>query len=394
MEQPIVEYSITDAAIAKMESLYLCLTVKNVEDKEGFEQVHDGRMVVKRKRLDVEAKRKELKADSLAWGKKVDAEAKRITLLLKPIEAHLQAQEAIVTEEKERIKAEQEAAEKAKIEDRVTALFAVNVNVPYFEIAMLSDAEYESMLDEATNNHMAERLRIQEEQKAKEKEEARLDVERANQEAEAKQLAKQKARQEAAAELIRIEQEAKAQAIADKEAAIDAKRKTFEDEKRVEAERIEREAFEKQAAEDARIQARKDAEKERTEYIAKVEETRLRSLQAVGFVYLAKDLGTMQDKKFFALHNKYKKIWDEKQKEILVEKIEQERVKKEKAEEAEKARVEAAMSDKEKLKKWVNLFDYIDVPDLQTPEAHEIHNEATNGLGVILQETLEKIEEM
>lgn len=234
-------------------------------------------------------------------------------------------------EEKERIQAEKEAAEKVKIDDRVTALFAVNVNIPYFDAAMLNDAEFETMLDEATNNHMAERLRIQEEEKAKEEEGARLKDERAAQEAEASRLAEIQAAQETKERELKEQQEA------------------IEKAKREEKERIDREAFEKQAKADALIQVEKDREREKIEQIAKVEETRLRSLQAVGFVYPAKDLGTMQDKKFFALHDKYKKIWDGKQKAILAEELEQKRLKKEKATAAEKARKAELASDKEKI---------------------------------------------
>ena len=70
----VVEYNITDAAISEMESLYMGLTISNLGDKKEFKAVHDARMVVKGKRVEVEKKRKELKADALAWGKKVDTE--------------------------------------------------------------------------------------------------------------------------------------------------------------------------------------------------------------------------------------------------------------------------------------------------------------------------------
>ena len=83
------EVDITDAAIAEMSTLYMGLAITDLEDKEQFDAVHSARMVVKGKRVEVEKKRKELKADAIAWGKKVDTEAKRIFGKLEPIETHL-----------------------------------------------------------------------------------------------------------------------------------------------------------------------------------------------------------------------------------------------------------------------------------------------------------------
>ena len=105
-ETGIVKYDVTDAAIAQMGKEYMLLTVKDMEDEAGFTLVHEARMTVKTHRVAVEKRRKALKADALAWGKKVDGEAKRITALLAPIEAHLTGEEKKITDEKESIKQE------------------------------------------------------------------------------------------------------------------------------------------------------------------------------------------------------------------------------------------------------------------------------------------------
>jgi hypothetical protein len=106
MEKQLVTYDITDAAIHQMEQAYMGYTIMGLEDKEGFDMVHEARMVVKGKRIEVEKRRKELKADALAWGRKVDSEAKKIFKKLEPIETHLKAEEDKITEEKRRIKEE------------------------------------------------------------------------------------------------------------------------------------------------------------------------------------------------------------------------------------------------------------------------------------------------
>mgnify|MGYP001609035483 CR=1 FL=1 len=58
------KFNVADAVIAKMSAEYLPLKVKGLDDKEGLKKVHDARMVIKGKRIEVEKKRKELKESS------------------------------------------------------------------------------------------------------------------------------------------------------------------------------------------------------------------------------------------------------------------------------------------------------------------------------------------
>jgi len=102
----VITYNITDSAITEMESNYMSLKVSGVDDKDGFKKVCEARKDVRKHRMDVETVRKGLKADSLAWGRKVDSEAKRITEKLIPMETYLKTQEDIVKKEKKRIEEE------------------------------------------------------------------------------------------------------------------------------------------------------------------------------------------------------------------------------------------------------------------------------------------------
>jgi hypothetical protein len=87
-------FRLQDTAIAQLSQEFMPMTVLNAEDKEGFERVHRARMLVKKHRTQVELVRKGLNQDALAWQKKVNSEAKRITALLEPIEQHLIDEEA------------------------------------------------------------------------------------------------------------------------------------------------------------------------------------------------------------------------------------------------------------------------------------------------------------
>jgi hypothetical protein len=267
----VIVYAVTDAAIAKMKDLYLSLKVSGLDDEEGFSAVHDGRMVVKGKRIEVEKKRKEYKASSLAWGRKVDGEAKRIFSLLKPIEDYLQGQEDVITKEKERLKAEKERIEKEKIQKRVDALFAVNVVMPFFDVAMLSEAEYMVMLATATEKYQDERDRLEKEQvelkRLREKEEAdrkveseRLEKLAKEQAIEAERLAKIQDDIDAKAKILKAEQDKlesdkkdvqarKDLEILEARLAIEAKAKAEKDE----IERTALEAKESKEKEEARI---------------------------------------------------------------------------------------------------------------------------------------------
>jgi len=243
MQNEIVKYDITDAAIAEMENLYMGLTIDDIEDKEQLDAVHSARMVIKGKRIDVEKTRKELKADALAWGKKVDSEAKKIFAKLEPIESHLMAEEQKVIDEKARIEAEAEAKEQAIIQGRIDELHKYGVVLPFFEVATLSDDEYVKTLTIARVKYAEEQARLNREADERRAEEKRLADEREKQE----QIAKEQA--EAQAKINEANRQ------------IEADRKAIEDEKQREKERKDREAFEIKAAADAKIQAEKDAKK-------------------------------------------------------------------------------------------------------------------------------------
>ena len=242
----VVKYDVTEAAISEMRSIYMDLTVSDIDDKEGFDAVHSARMVVKSKRVAVEKQRKEYKADALEYGRKVDIEAKKIFSLLEPIESHLQTQEDVVINERKRIQAEKEERERAVIQRRVDELQQYGCVMSFFDVASMEVPAFEKKLFEVKDAFEAEQKRLEEERLAREAEEKRMAAERA-------ELEKLRAEQ--------AEREAKIRADQEK---IDAEKRAIEEAKRKEQERKDREAFEKQAIENARIAAEKAA-KEKAE---------------------------------------------------------------------------------------------------------------------------------
>lgn len=110
VESGLKKFDIVVPAIEELKKNYLPLKIKSIEDKDGYEKVSKALRFMVSKRNEVEEKRKELKADSLAYGKAVDNRAKEITFLLTPIEEHLR-------QEKDRIDEEIEAIKERKIRE-------------------------------------------------------------------------------------------------------------------------------------------------------------------------------------------------------------------------------------------------------------------------------------
>lgn len=120
------EYGISDAKIAELAEKYKDL--REIKDTASRSMAAAGRRECRELRVAIENKRKELKADALEFGRKVDGEAKRVTELLRqveePLDALIKADEALREEAKQaklRAIAEAEAKERARV-DGIKAL--------------------------------------------------------------------------------------------------------------------------------------------------------------------------------------------------------------------------------------------------------------------------------
>jgi hypothetical protein len=110
-----IDYNITNQAISELRTKYAAL---KASDKVSYKAVTQALSEVRSYRTGVEKKRTDYKADALEYGRRIDAEAKRVTALLLEIENPLKIQKETYDIEQERIK--KEAEEKEKL--RVTAI--------------------------------------------------------------------------------------------------------------------------------------------------------------------------------------------------------------------------------------------------------------------------------
>lgn len=185
----LVRYDISSEVIRRLQEQYLPLEVKGLDDKEGYTKCDEARKLVKSHRVAIEKRRKELKEDSLKYGRLVDAKARELTFPLVAIETHLQGQQDVIDKELERLEAEKKRAQVEKLNQRESALRAVGDKTPWNQIALMDDDSYIQCLADATNAWMAEK------QRQKEQEEELRDARKAQAEANAKrQLAEAEAK--------------------------------------------------------------------------------------------------------------------------------------------------------------------------------------------------------
>jgi len=255
-------FSVSEELVATLKTEFAPITwdtPKNYEaGKKAIQKLRD-------LRVGVSETHKELKADSLAYGRKVDAVKKHFTELLEAIEEPLIAAKQAVDTEKARLKAAKEAAEKAEIEAAIRA----EREAEEARLKAIRDAE-QAEIDRQKAELEAERVRMAAERAEAE---AREKAERAAREAEERKAretreaiecveAEQKAeRERLAAERRKLEDEQKAER--DRAAA---ERQKVEDERRAvaaEKERLDRLEFERQAAITAEANARAKAEQDR-----------------------------------------------------------------------------------------------------------------------------------
>lgn len=208
----VITYNVTDSALAELKTKYTGLKIL---DRKSYETVRLAIADLRGKRTAVEDKRKELKSSALEYGRRVDAEAKRITALIHGIEDPLQAEKAKEDDRLEAEKREKALKEQQRIEGIRAKIFAMersitNAGKTAADIAttygVLSDTpitteEYQEFFGEAVKVHAevivtlermyGERLAFEEAQAGQKEEKQRLAVEAKRIEDEKRKLAGQ-----------------------------------------------------------------------------------------------------------------------------------------------------------------------------------------------------------
>ena len=178
------------ADIEELTAKYMKLTVSGVDDTEGYKAVHAARMDVVHYRTGVTKSGLADRKGANDYCKSVIRIEKRLATAIAPIEEYLISQEMIRDDEIARIKAEAEEKEAARIQERVSRLFALgctfngqNYFLPYAPkgytcpnaiIKAANDEQFTAILSEFQKLVAAENQRLDDEKAAKLAEEERI----------------------------------------------------------------------------------------------------------------------------------------------------------------------------------------------------------------------------
>ena len=255
------------ADVQKCLSEAAAITVTDETDVGAMKLARDGRLKLRRIRIDVENTRKGLKESSMREGKAIDGMANIIKFMIVPVEEDLQAKEDFV-----KLAREKRAAELA--DSRAAELGKFDADSTHFDLAGMSDEAYAQLVKTSELGHNArikaekdEAERVEAERIAEAKAEAEREKERETERkrieaenAELKKQADKDAKERAKAEAARKKAEAETKRIKAAQAKAEAARKKAEAEtKRIKAAQAKKDDDEK-TAELKRIQAEKDAE--------------------------------------------------------------------------------------------------------------------------------------
>lgn len=268
--------NVNDLAIEQVRKSYSGLKIVDKDDKEGYELVHTARMDVRDMRLKIEAKRKEMKADSLEYGKLVDGEAKRLTALLEPIETHLEAEENRIKEERDREKREREEAKKKLIAGRTQEIVATGAMFDGMRWSLKEAVITTEEIETATADTFSDKLQLFKSIAHN------IAVEKEREEAERKRIDEEQQKERERLRLQREEQDRKDAELRAQEAKIaEEKRQAREQQERdallVKAQQEKEEAVARAKEEATKAEAARQAEivrKEEERKVAEAEEAR------------------------------------------------------------------------------------------------------------------------
>lgn len=173
---------------------------------DGIGKVTEARKQVKRLRVDIEKRRKELNEGALTYQRAINSEAKRLTAEIEPIEEKLKAEEDAYEAEREAEKKAKERIKQMRLQQRLNDLGHAGVVVTdVAAVEAMDDTEFQFFLMRESGK--AEQRRKEEEQARREAEEFAAQQRKEREELAAKLKAEREAMEAERAELRRQQEE-------------------------------------------------------------------------------------------------------------------------------------------------------------------------------------------
>lgn len=275
-----IDYGVTQADLEALAQQFT--DIKSITNRKEYDAAQAALTQLKRARSSVEARRKELKADSLEFGRLVDSTAKELAAVVQPEEERLAALVQMVKDQKAAEKAERERIEQERIDkilnrigefeklpatlQRATSddvlverekleelVITEDVFAEFTERASMVKVAVIDELNELYSGALHDERIAREERLAREKQEA-------EQKAEAERLAKERAELEARQKEVDAENARKEEELLKQQAELKAEQERIDNERREKEAAAQREADAKEAAERAE-RLRPDQEK-------------------------------------------------------------------------------------------------------------------------------------
>jgi hypothetical protein len=327
------------------------ISITDATDVSGMKHAREGRLLMRKVRIDMEKARKAFKDDFLRGGKAIDSIYHAVADPLEKEEARLEEQEKFA----ERAEAARKAVDKAR---RAAALRPYTEDVDLFPLDEMSEPQYLALLQQYINLKAANELA------ARQAEEARLA-------AETKRLADEAAIRE---ENFRLQKEA-----ADRQLALDQEMKMREAERKSAADEAKRQ----QEAADAALRV----ERQRAEVeAAKARHEAAEAARVAQAKAREEHAAILRDREISEAAAKAERERREAAEKKLADQIAAE-AKAKAADEAAKRRAERA-SDTEKLTTMAWELRNFYLPKVRHPDAQAL----VNGISQALAEWADKIE--
>lgn len=295
--QDVAQFKPADAKLAKY-SEYLTYTINGIDDIDGAHMVASAHKEVKAERVSLEHLRKAFVDDAVKYQAGINGEARRIREQFKKIEAHLEAQEKKIKDERDRLARAESEALARKLEERRQRLFSAGMNfngmgyvghgelVVEHSVSALSDDDFDEVVANCEAAAETAKKKEEEDLAAAAAEAERLAAEHRRLETERAAIEAKQREQEEEAQRVREEQEERERKIRDEAHALERSRieaaeleerrvREIEDAKRREEERVATEERIAREREEAATAERTRIEQEVIDRAKRDEEERL-----------------------------------------------------------------------------------------------------------------------
>jgi len=240
------KFSPKKAELITLSEKYKALTIKGVEDEEGYLAVDEARKDLKRKRVDLKKTGKELRQEARDWASAVIVAENELVQIIEPLEKELKDKQDKVDDEK---LIEQR---RVLLPERKESLKEINIEITDDELLLMSPEKFQEFYNHKNSEYLAEKA-----QKIKE------DEDRIARQKEIDEAVRRDREEEA--RIVKQEADKKAQEAKDNVERL--KKESREKEEQIKKEAKEREDKIKRDADEKADKVKKQAEADRQKII-------------------------------------------------------------------------------------------------------------------------------